>query len=643
MPNRRLNVFLCHAKEDKPTVRELYRQLTAEGWMDVWLDEENLFPGQEWDMEIEKAVEAADVVVVCLSSHSVDKEGYVQKELRFVLNIADEKPEGTIFVVPVRLDECQVPRRIRAWQYVDYFPKGRRKIAYQRLLESLKLRARKLGIPVGRTLAPHASAGVANPTYEPVDDKTVKAERERKANEERERVAAQKIESERIAREKAESDRVVKAERDRLARQKAEERRKALLETFRSIIFKRVIAISGIGLALFALFFVGKFVIENLPSIPTLQSSQTPEITKTLDVSATPPAFTVEPSKTIFPTSLLSTYLLTDEATTELYPPMPVTGDAAWLIDETAPSVQFDPSLEIAPWQEGLSFDPDAGGEVFIYTSTGNVSVTWAMDAPFDTTGYYEIFIVDPQEQSKGAQQFQISINGQPAQPYRGTSHVIFQGVYERSVDAWISLGVYQANAGETMSVGVALGQLSLDMPFAVDRLLIVRLNESTMQMLDRLPARRTLVSLMDDTQASFFEISQEGPVKVNDRGNSFSNVQAWNGGFLSRTFTIPFGRQIWIDWLRGDRIEMGTYEAYVWIPAKHATVIADYAFLADGQIVERDRPARVNQADHAGVWWTLGTWTLDKEATVGLRMIVASDALGEIGVDAVAIVRVEQ
>jgi hypothetical protein len=36
--DRKLRVFLCHAKEDKPTVRELYRQLTAEGWMDVWLD-----------------------------------------------------------------------------------------------------------------------------------------------------------------------------------------------------------------------------------------------------------------------------------------------------------------------------------------------------------------------------------------------------------------------------------------------------------------------------------------------------------------------------------------------------------------------------------------------------------------------------
>jgi hypothetical protein len=144
--DRKLKAFLCHAKEDKPTVRELYKQLNTEGWLDVWLDEIKLLPGQEWDIEIEKAVEQADVVIVCLSTKSVDKEGYVQKELRFVLNIADEKPEGTIFVIPLRLDDCAVPRRIRAWQYVDYFPKSKQAWAYQRLVESLKLRAGKTGV-----------------------------------------------------------------------------------------------------------------------------------------------------------------------------------------------------------------------------------------------------------------------------------------------------------------------------------------------------------------------------------------------------------------------------------------------------------------------------------------------------------------
>ncbi len=149
---RPLRVFLCHAREDKFIVRELYRQLTAEGWMDVWLDEQKLLPGQEWDIEIEKAVEQADVVIVCLSNKSIDKEGYVQKELRFVLNIADEKPEGSIFVVPLRLDDCVVPRRIRAWQYVDYFPKINQTWAYQRLIESLRLRTAKLDISIDKSM-----------------------------------------------------------------------------------------------------------------------------------------------------------------------------------------------------------------------------------------------------------------------------------------------------------------------------------------------------------------------------------------------------------------------------------------------------------------------------------------------------------
>src|SRR5512141_1313450 len=113
--HRKLRVFLCHASQDKPIVRELCQRLGAEGWIDPWLDEEKLLPGQDWDLEIEKAVEAADVVIVCVSNRSVSKEGYVQKEIRKVLDIALEKPEETIFIIPLRLDECELPRRLRTW------------------------------------------------------------------------------------------------------------------------------------------------------------------------------------------------------------------------------------------------------------------------------------------------------------------------------------------------------------------------------------------------------------------------------------------------------------------------------------------------------------------------------------------------
>ena len=133
---RLLKVFLCHASGDKPPVRDLYKRLTAEG-VDAWLDKEKLLPGQDWRMEIPRAVHEADVVVICLSKKSITKEGYVQKEIKFALDIAEEKPEGTIFLIPARLEDCVVPERLSRWHWVDLYEDD----GFVKLLRSLKLRA----------------------------------------------------------------------------------------------------------------------------------------------------------------------------------------------------------------------------------------------------------------------------------------------------------------------------------------------------------------------------------------------------------------------------------------------------------------------------------------------------------------------
>ena len=73
------------------------------------LDEYAILPGQNWHDEIEIAVRTSDVVLVCISKESLNKEGFVEKEIRYTLDVADEKPEGTIFLIPVRLEECDVP------------------------------------------------------------------------------------------------------------------------------------------------------------------------------------------------------------------------------------------------------------------------------------------------------------------------------------------------------------------------------------------------------------------------------------------------------------------------------------------------------------------------------------------------------
>ena len=65
---RPLKVFLCHASADKPAVRKLYRYLRQRG-VSPWLDEVDLLPGQDWQVEIPKAIFSSDVIVVCLSKN----------------------------------------------------------------------------------------------------------------------------------------------------------------------------------------------------------------------------------------------------------------------------------------------------------------------------------------------------------------------------------------------------------------------------------------------------------------------------------------------------------------------------------------------------------------------------------------------
>ena len=137
---RRLRVFLCHASKDKKPVRDLYRQLRADG-IDPWLDEEDLLPGQKWQEEIPNAIRDADVVLICLSKQSTNREGYVQEEIRFALDIAETQQSATISLIPVRLEECSPPERLKGYHWVDLFDNG-----YDRLIRSMQVRARELGI-----------------------------------------------------------------------------------------------------------------------------------------------------------------------------------------------------------------------------------------------------------------------------------------------------------------------------------------------------------------------------------------------------------------------------------------------------------------------------------------------------------------
>lgn len=137
-----LRVFLCHSSSDKEIVRRLYTRLCGNG-IDAWLDEEKLLPGQKWEVEIPKAVKSSDVVVVCLSKNAIDKSGYIQKEILMALEVADEKPVDTIFLIPFRLGPCEIPNRLRHLHCAPFHEEE----GYERLMLSLKTCADKLSDP----------------------------------------------------------------------------------------------------------------------------------------------------------------------------------------------------------------------------------------------------------------------------------------------------------------------------------------------------------------------------------------------------------------------------------------------------------------------------------------------------------------
>ena len=87
-----------------------------------------------------QAVKTSDIVIVCLSHKAINKSGYVQKEIKFALDKAEEQPEGTISLIPLKLEECDVPERLQELHWVNLFEEK----GYERLMRSLIFCAKKI-------------------------------------------------------------------------------------------------------------------------------------------------------------------------------------------------------------------------------------------------------------------------------------------------------------------------------------------------------------------------------------------------------------------------------------------------------------------------------------------------------------------
>jgi hypothetical protein len=118
----RPSVFISYGREDAAEARRLYADLAGAG-MRPWMDPINLLPGQRWKAAIGEAIESSRFFVALLSSRSVDRRGYVHREIIDALEVLDTYPEHDIYLIPARLDDCRPShRKLQDLNWVDLFP-----------------------------------------------------------------------------------------------------------------------------------------------------------------------------------------------------------------------------------------------------------------------------------------------------------------------------------------------------------------------------------------------------------------------------------------------------------------------------------------------------------------------------------------
>jgi hypothetical protein len=129
-------IFLSYAREDKWYVDDVYLALKSAS-LSPWMDtppspheRDGIPPGAAWDDEIRNQLQEARVILIFLSSVSIAKQGYVQKEYRLALNEMMNRPHGTVYPIPVLIEPCKVPNvrvdtvRLTDFQWFELYSRG---------------------------------------------------------------------------------------------------------------------------------------------------------------------------------------------------------------------------------------------------------------------------------------------------------------------------------------------------------------------------------------------------------------------------------------------------------------------------------------------------------------------------------------
>jgi DNA-binding NarL/FixJ family response regulator len=134
MQNTHSKIFLCYSRDDKEKVCEVYDSLNDKGYK-PWMDIKNMLPGEKWKYAIREAISDSHFFLVFLSSNSYDKRGFFRKEISMALDIAEEKLDSDIYIIPVRIEDCEVKEAdaLKEYNWLNLYEDG----GINKLIESI--------------------------------------------------------------------------------------------------------------------------------------------------------------------------------------------------------------------------------------------------------------------------------------------------------------------------------------------------------------------------------------------------------------------------------------------------------------------------------------------------------------------------
>lgn len=106
--------FISYSRVNSDFAVRLAKDLRSTGY-EIWLDQLDIPTGSRWDDEIEKALENSPIFLIILSTQSIQSQN-VKDEIGYAIDAGKH-------ILPVVIEDCKVPFRLRRFQYVDFTKK----------------------------------------------------------------------------------------------------------------------------------------------------------------------------------------------------------------------------------------------------------------------------------------------------------------------------------------------------------------------------------------------------------------------------------------------------------------------------------------------------------------------------------------